>query len=224
MLNKIQQTSYNQNNKIWIDNIESLFSSFNIFPKKENSKEENFNNISRLLILVFLIFYFTQTSKDVKKKRHIEIMILFIISIFILIVFYFSSTKKEYFKELNYLSSINNNNNILYNTREMDTPPVYKYPLLQTSKSMEKLSPTPIIYPRSHDADIWSFPSYKHSATNNNRMGYVLTDEYEDLNYIDEFDPRVNTYRNDFGLLNLNEYCNKQNGNKTTTPISNILT
>lgn len=224
MLNKIQQTSYNQNNKIWIDNIESLFSSFNIFPKKENSKEENFNNISRLLILVFLIFYFTQTSKDVKKKRHIEIMILFIISIFILIVFYFSSTKKEYFKELNYLSSINNNNNILYNTREMDTPPVYKYPLLQTSKSMEKLSPTPIIYPRSHDADIWSFPSYKHSATNNNRMGYVLTDEYEDLNYIDEFDPRVNTYRNDFGLLNLNEYCNKQNGNKTTTPISNIST
>ena len=133
---------------------------------------------------------------------------------FILIVFYFRSTKKEYFKELNKLSSINNNNNNnLYNLREMDTAPVYKYPLLQTSKSMEKLSPTPIIYPRSHDSDIWSFPSYKHSATNNNRMGYVLTDEYEDLNYVDEFDPRVNTYRDDFGLLNLNQYCNKQNGN-----------
>jgi hypothetical protein len=78
---------------------------------------------------------------------------------------------------------------------------------------MEKLSPTPIIYPRSHDGDIWSFPSYKHSATNNNRMGFNLTDEYEPLNYIDEFDPRVNTYRDDFGLLNLNQYCNKQNGN-----------
>jgi hypothetical protein len=58
----------------------------------------------------------------------------------------------------------------------MDTAPVYKYPLLQTSKAMEKLSPTPIIYPRSHDGDIWSFPSYKHSATNNNRMGYALTE------------------------------------------------
>jgi hypothetical protein len=204
----------NSNNKIWIDNIESLFSSFDIFPNKENSKEENFNNISRLLILVFLVFYFIQTRKDVKKKKHIEVIILFIISMFILIVFYFRSTKKEYFKELNKLSSINNNNNNnLYNLREMDTAPVYKYPLLQTSKSMEKLSPTPIIYPRSHDSDIWSFPSYKHSATNNNRMGYVLTDEYEDLNYIDEFDPRVNTYRDDFGLLNLNQYCNKQNGN-----------
>ena len=220
MSNKNNQGIQNYNNKIWIDNIESLFSSFQIFPKIKYSKEENFNNISRLLILVFLIFYFIQTKKDVKKKKHIEVIILFIISIFILIVFYFRSTKKEYFKELNKLSSINNNNNNnLYNLREMDTAPVYKYPLLQTSKAMEKLSPTPIIYPRSHDGDIWSFPSYKHSATNNNRMGYVLTDEYEDLNYIDEFDARVNTYRNDFGLLNLNQYCNKQNGNKNTTPL-----
>jgi hypothetical protein len=140
-------------------------------------------------------------------------MVLFILSLFLLIIFYFSSTKKEYFKELNNLSSINNNNINTNIIDKMDTPPVYKYPLLQTSKSMEKLSPTPIIYPRSHDGDIWSFPSYKHSATNNNRMGFNLTDEYEPLNYIDEFDPRVNTYRDDFGLLNLNQYCNKQNGN-----------
>jgi hypothetical protein len=45
-----------------------------------------------------------------------------------------------------------------------------------------------------------------------------------ELNYIDEFDPRVNTYRDDFGLLNLNQYCNKQNGNlvqndKKVTPL-----
>lgn len=205
--------SIHNQNKIWIDNIESLFSSFDIFPNKKNSKEENFNNVSRLLIVLFLIFYFIQNQKDIKKKKHIEVMIIFIISMLILLVFYFNSTKKEYFKELNNLSYINNNNNILNNTKEMDTPPVYKYPLLQTSKAMEKLSPTPIIYPRSHDSDIWSFPSYKHSATNNNTMGFVLTDEYEPLNYIDEFDPRVNTYRNDFGLLNLNQYCNKQNGN-----------
>uniref|UniRef100_A0A6C0I5D6 Minor capsid protein P9 transmembrane helices domain-containing protein n=1 Tax=viral metagenome TaxID=1070528 RepID=A0A6C0I5D6_9ZZZZ len=212
-IEKDTNKDYNPNNRIWIDNIESLYSSWNIFPQKDNSKEENFNNISRLLILVFLIFYCILDKKDVKKKKHIEIMILFILSIFLLSILYFRSTKKEYFKELNKLSSINNNNN--YNIREMDTPPVYKYPLLQTSKSMEKLSPTPIIYPRSHDGDIWALPSYKHSATNNNRMGYVLTDEYEPLNYTDEFDPRVNTYRSDFGLLNLNQYCNNQNGNKT---------
>jgi hypothetical protein len=213
------QNIQNPNNLLWIDNIESLFSSFNIFPKKENSKEENFNNVSRLLILIFLIFYFIQPFQKVsrsskeRKNRNIEIMVLFILSLFLLIIFYFSSTKKEYFKELNNLSSINNNNINTNIIDKMDTPPVYKYPLLQTSKSMEKLSPTPIIYPRSHDGDIWSFPSYKHSATNNNRMGFNLTDEYEPLNYIDEFDPRVNTYRDDFGLLNLNQYCNKQNGN-----------
>lgn len=213
------QNLQNPNNLLWIDNIESLFYSFNIFPKKENSKEENFNNVSRLLIIVFLIFYFIQpfqkisrSSKE-RKNRNIEIMVLFILSLFLLIIFYFSSTKKEYFKELNNLSSINNNNINTNIIDKMDTPPVYKYPLLQTSKSMEKLSPTPIIYPRSHDGDVWSFPSYKHSATNNNRMGFNLTDEYEPLNYIDEFDPRVNTYRDDFGLLNLNQYCNKQNGN-----------
>ena len=33
------QNIQNPNNLLWIDNIESLFSSFNIFPKKENSKE-----------------------------------------------------------------------------------------------------------------------------------------------------------------------------------------
>jgi hypothetical protein len=51
MSNKIQQNILNPNNRIWIDNIDSLVSSFQIFPKKENSKEENFNNISRLLLL-----------------------------------------------------------------------------------------------------------------------------------------------------------------------------
>ena len=212
----------NLNNKIWIDNIESLFSSFQIFPKKENSKEENFNNISRLLIIIFLVFFFIQRSEKVISKKNkirlifpsnqVDVVIFFVISMFILILFYFRSTKKEYFKELNYLSSINNNNNF-NNLEKMDTPPVYKYPLLQTSKATEKLSPTPIIYPRSHDREIWSLPSYKHSAVNDNSMGFNLTDEYEPLNYIDEFDPRVNTYRSDFGLLNLNEYCNGQNGN-----------
>jgi hypothetical protein len=212
----------NLNNKIWIDNIDSLFSSFDIFPKRENSKEENFNNISRLLIIIFLVFFFIQHSEKVISKKNkirvmfpsnkVDVVIFFVISMFILILFYFRSTKKEYFKELNYLSSINNNNNF-NNLEKMDTPPVYKYPLLQTSKSTEKLSPTPIIYPRSHDREIWSFPSYKHSAVNDNSMGFNLTDEYEPLNYIDEFDPRVNTYRSDFGLLNLNEYCNGQNGN-----------
>ena len=85
----------------------------------------------------------------------------------------------------------------------MDTPPVYKYPLLQTSKSMEKLSPTPIIYPRSHDGDVWSFPSYKHSATNNNRMGFNLTDEYEPLNYIDELGIEVLLNKDTVALASL---------------------
>jgi hypothetical protein len=205
--------------KIWIDNIESLFSSTNLLPSYKNTNEENYNNVSRFLIVMFLIFFVISPTKGITKdkrnKNTIILLSIFIFSIVLLTIFYFQLTKKEYFKELNYLSNINNNNLI---KEKMDTPPVYKYPLLKNSKAMEKLSPTPIIYPRSHDREIWSFPSYKHSAVNDNSMGFNLTDEYEPLNYTDGFDARVDSYRDDFGLLNLNQYCNKQNGNLSNAP------
>ena len=212
----MKNRNINHNNKIWIDNIESLFYSFDICPNKENSKEENFNNISRLLMVSFLFYYLSLNKKDIKKNKHFEIIGIFLVCMFLLIFFYFNLTKKEYFKELNYLSSINNNS-----FTKMDTPPVYKYPLMQNSKAMEKMNPTPIIYPRSHDKDIWSFPSYKHSAVNDNSMGFNISDEYEPLDYNDNFDPRVNTYRDDYGLLNLNQYCNNQNGNVVKTSVNN---
>ena len=209
----------NNSQKIWIDNIESLFASTSLLPSYKNTNEENYNNVSRFLILIFLIFFIISPTKGISKnkrnKNTIIILSIFVFSIILLTFFYFQITKKEYFKELNYLSNINNNIQI---KEEMDTPPVYKYPLLKNSKAMEKLSPTPIIYPRSHDREIWSFPSYKHSAVNDNSMGFNLTDEYEPLNYTDGFDSRVDSYRDDFGLLDLNQYCNKQNGNVTNAP------
>jgi len=209
----------NNSQKIWIDNIESLFSSTSLLPSHKNTDEENYNNVSRFLILIFLIFFIISPTKGISKNRRnkntIIILSIFVLSIIFLTIFYFQITKKEYFKELNYLSNINNNIQI---KEKMDTPPVYKYPLLKNSKAMEKLSPTPIIYPRSHDREIWSFPSYKHSAVNDNSMGFNLTDEYEPLNYTDGFDARVDSYRDDFGLLNLNQYCNKQNGNISNSP------
>lgn len=217
----------NNSQKIWIDNIQNLFSTANLLPSYKNTNEENYNNVSRFLIVIFFIFFiYSPTkglSKDKRNKNTIILLTIFVFSIILLTIFYFQITKKEYFKELNYLSNINNNIQI---KEKMDTPPVYKYPLLKNSKAMEKLSPTPIIYPRSHDREIWSFPSYKHSAVNDNSMGFNYTDEYEPLNYTDEFDARVDSYRDDFGLLNLNQYCNKQNGNVTnypgTTNIGNI--
>ena len=205
--------------KIWIDKIDSLFSSTSLLPSYKNTNEENYNNVSRFLIVMFFIFFVITPTRGIKKdkrnKNTIILLSIFIFSIVLLTIFYFQITKKEYFKELNYLSNINNNNPI---KEKMDTPPVYKYPLLKNSKAMEKLSPTPIIYPRSHDREIWSFPSYKHSAVNDNSMGFNLTDEYEALNYTDGFDARVDSYRDDFGLLNLNQYCNKQNGNVSNAP------
>ena len=80
----------------------------------------------------------------------------------------------------------------------MDQPTKYKNPLIaQNSKSKEKMSMPPLIFPRSHDKDIWSYPSYKHSAINYNQSRYDLTEEYSAVpqkeDYID-YDPRLASY------------------------------
>jgi hypothetical protein len=132
-----------------------------------------------------------------------------------LYIFYEKNQPKEYFRQLNNLSSTsNNNNNNITNNPMSDSPVTYKYPLLQTQKAQQKLEYTPIIYPRSHDGDVWSLPSYTHSAVNSDNMRYNLTEEYEPLNYQEEFNPRIDYYRDDVGLQNVNTYCMSQNGNR----------
>lgn len=91
----------------------------------------------------------------------------------------------------------------------MDRPTVYKYPLLQNSKSAQKMAVQPLIFPRLADREIWSFPSYRHSAVNTNNMGYDLSEDYGNIPQVDdysEYDPRVATYTN-FSLDRLGQVC-----------------
>jgi len=91
----------------------------------------------------------------------------------------------------------------------MDEPRQYKYPLLSNEKSSKKMSKAPLIFPRLSDPDVWSFPSYKHSATNFNNMNYDYSQEYGNIPQVDdynEYDPRVQTYTN-FNLNRLDQVC-----------------
>jgi len=91
----------------------------------------------------------------------------------------------------------------------MDYPRKYKYPLLKNTKSAEKMQTKPLIYPRLTDSDVWSYPSYKHSATNFNNMRYDYSNEFNAVPQVDdydEYDPRVATYTN-FTLDKLDNVC-----------------
>ena len=91
----------------------------------------------------------------------------------------------------------------------MDSPRVYKYPLQSNVKANEKMSVPPLIFPRLSDRDVWSYPSYRHSAVNTNNMGFDVSEEYTGVPQVDdysEYDPRVSTYTN-FSLSNLGDVC-----------------
>jgi hypothetical protein len=91
----------------------------------------------------------------------------------------------------------------------MDNPRNYKFPLLKNSKSAEKMSTKPLIFPRISDPDVWSYPGYKHSATNFNNMSYDYSNEFTAVPQTDdysEYDPRVATYTN-FNLNKLDNVC-----------------
>ena len=92
----------------------------------------------------------------------------------------------------------------------MDQPRTYKYPLTQHELSDRKLAPKPLIFPRSHDSDVWSFPSHRHSATNYNNMRFNITEDFQPMpekEIYSELDPRLETYT-DFTLQDVNQYCN----------------
>ncbi len=123
--------------------------------------------------------------------NHINLLLFVLI---IILIFSFSNTKESF--EL-----------------PMDRPPTYKYPLQQNSKSDIKMSVKPIIVPKLADREVWSFPSYRHSAVNYNNMRYDLSEEYapiqgflqDPLEY-DPYDPRVSKYTK-FDLDKLGNVC-----------------
>ncbi|MDD4931402.1 MAG: hypothetical protein PHG66_04655 [Candidatus Colwellbacteria bacterium] len=182
------------NKKIWIEDICALFDNTDLFPTKIMARNEKVNSITRLVLVIFIVMLV------LKYKFSLNFLCL---SIIIILILYFLTVKEYY--------------------GDMDQPPVYKNPLTgQNSQSMKKLmAQQPIIVPRAHDRDVWSFPSYRHSAINYNAAGYDISEEYTSVPQEDsykEFDPRMESYTN-FNLDRLGNVCmNGQNNIPSSNP------
>ena len=169
------------NKKTWVEDIFVLFENGDILPTGTMSKNEKLNSITRLILLIFIGMLLFGYNHSLN---------FLALAIIIILILYFLTVKENY--------------------SQMDVPRTYKYPLIeQNRKSMKKLSTPPIIVPRAHDKDVWSFPSYRHSAVNYNSSNYDITEEYTPLpgeeNYT-EFDPRMESVSN-FNLDRVEEYC-----------------
>jgi len=181
------------NKKIWIEDICALFDNGDLLPTKTMSRNEKMNSITRMILVIF--------SAMVVLKYPYTLNFL-CLSIIIILILYFLTVKEYY--------------------GDMDHPTVYKNPLIaQNTKSMKKLSVEPIIVPRAHDRDVWSFPSYRHSAVNYSAAGYDISEEYTSVPQNDnykEFDPRMESYTN-FNLDKLGDVCtNGQNNIPSSSP------
>ena len=181
------------NKKIWIEDLCVLFEHSTILPTKTMSRNEKVNSITRLILLIFTIMVILKYPYSVN---------FLCLSIIIILILYFL-TVKEYYSD-------------------MDYPTVYKNPLIaQNSLAIKKMSVEPVIVPRAHDRDVWSYPSYKHSAINYNSAGYDVSEEYTSVPQNDsykEYDPRMESYTN-FNLDKLGNVClNGQNNIPSSNP------
>jgi multisubunit Na+/H+ antiporter MnhF subunit len=168
--------------QIWMEHPWDLLD-VNIFPSVSMTIDQRVNALTRLVIIVFLILI------AIKYPYSIHFLLF---SILIILILYFVSSKEPF--------------------RFMDQPRKYKNPLLQRNLSDQKMAIDPLIFPRSHDKDVWSFPSYRHSAVNYNNMRYNISEDYtpmpEHENY-KEVDPRMETYT-DFSLESMGQYCDNR--------------
>lgn len=186
-------TSRKCNKKIWLEDVCVLFDNGNFLPTKTMSRNEKVNSITRLILLIFT---------GMVLLRYNYALNFLCLSIIIILILYFLTVKEYY--------------------GDMDHPISYKNPLIaQNTEAMKKLSVEPIIIPRAHDRDVWSFPSYRHSAINYNAAGYDISEEYTSVPQEDsykEFDPRMESYTN-FNLDRLGNVCmNGQNNVPSSSP------
>jgi hypothetical protein len=188
----------NRHSASWIDNPLSLLDDCVFVPETGMTRDEKTNAITRLLLLVVLVLYLL-------RYKHSGVVL--ISGLLIILILYFSNIK-EYYGEI-----------------QMDAPIPYKNRLLsQNAKAQEKMSLQPIIAPRSHDREVWSYPSYRHSAVNYNNGMYDISEQYEPVPQTEdykEYDPRLQTYTG-FGFDKLSDWCktNPQSAPQNTTPVS----
>jgi hypothetical protein len=185
------------NKKSWIEDFCSILDRPDIIPNDTMSKGENINTITRLTILIFLIMCVFNYKHSLN---------FLTISIIIILILYFINTKEHY--------------------NNMDKPISYKNPLIaQNTQSSKKLSIEPIIVPRAHDKDVWSFPSYRHSAVNYNQSRYDLSEEFASVPQVEnykEFDLRTASYT-DFTLDRFEKMIKSKNEEKESTPIELVV-
>lgn len=169
--------------KIWIEEPADLFLNFDLVPNNRMSKEERINCITRIVLLIFLVMYF------LKYKYSLQFLFL---SLLIILILYFINTKECF--------------------SNMDRPIQYKNKLLHNEESRKKMSLAPVIVPRSHDRDVWSAPSYRHSAINYNSGKYDITEEYlpPPENYTED-EPHQEVFTG-FNLENIGDYCKTKIG------------
>lgn len=92
----------NKKNNIWIEDISQLMKSTNVIPHELMTSEDKVNTLSRLMLLIFICFYFVSNGST------LSVFFIFI-SLSLIIILYYSqrmSSRKERFTN-NYQSSEN---------------------------------------------------------------------------------------------------------------------
>ena len=195
-----------QKKKVWIEDFCAIMDRPDIIPLKTMSNNEKINTITRLVLLIFIIMLATKYPYSLN---------FIALSLLIILILYFINTKEYY--------------------SEMDQPTQYRYPLIaQNSEAAKKMALQPIITPRAHDREVWSYPSYRHSAVNYNQARYDISEEYtpvEQKEDYTDYDLRLSSYTN-FDLDKFGKVCQSSpsntiqpNENPTnSTPIESVIT
>lgn len=170
--------------KVWLEDISAIVECPSVIPNKRMTRNEKINTITRLVLLIFAFMLL------VNYRYSLNFIVL---ALLIILILYFINTK-EYYKT-------------------MDEPTRYRNPLIgQNSQSIKKMAIEPIITPRAHDREVWSYPSYRHSAINYNQARYDISEEYtpvEQKEDYKDYDLRLSSYTN-FDLDKFNTVCNQR--------------
>lgn len=148
--------------KIWTDDLKSLFSSVNVVPNSHYSAEANMNALTRFTILAAVLFAFVSVKVSA---------LILIISCVLIIAAYYAAKRKTTENYCNDEEIIN-----------FDCSYVSKNQMLANGADPKTYVP-PIIAARSHDLEAWdSTGLVKHSQVNDSsnfdpfRSGYATCD------------------------------------------------
>lgn len=171
-------TKENSHNRFWVDDINSFFDDWSIFPSAKMSREEKLNAVTRLILLISILLLFLG-----KKDASLYILI---IGLLIVIVIYSNETKDirnseirneiiyEGFDNLNEKHSLHTCNVTYYPTTVSDNAPdvISKNNVLVGFQNKKTLIPPPIVPPLG-DLDSWKASEWTtHSHINSRTVQF----------------------------------------------------